>query len=160
MQPLGGAPTRDGNEILARLRERLNGFILNGQQIIQNQIFGTEKVIAQLRNALNDVAISGISFFHFYFSFHNQKSHKGDNLLTIGIHFIKEPEQPEIRAQTIEASRAVLLAVVRLLIMADMVDVNVLLKQADKVRERVQDVEGLKNFSCYIFIYLLRSANA
>jgi hypothetical protein len=59
MQPISGAPTRDPKEVLARLRDNLNGFISTGQQIIQNHPFGTEKVIAQLHGALNDVAIAG-----------------------------------------------------------------------------------------------------
>jgi len=58
MQPIG-APTRDSKEVLARLRDNLNGFISTGQQIIQNHPFATEKVIAQLHTALNDVAIAG-----------------------------------------------------------------------------------------------------
>jgi hypothetical protein len=34
MQPICGAPTRDPKEVLARLRNNLNGFISTGQQII------------------------------------------------------------------------------------------------------------------------------
>jgi len=42
-------------------------------------------------------------------------------LLAIGIHFIQDSEEPNMRAQAVEASRNTLLAVVRLLVMADMV---------------------------------------
>jgi hypothetical protein len=45
----------------------------------------------------------------------------GNSLLEIGIHFVKDTEEPNIRSQTVEASRATLISVVRLLIMADMV---------------------------------------
>jgi hypothetical protein len=41
--------------------------------------------------------------------------------LAIGIHFIQDPEEANLRAQAVEASRNTLLAVVRLLVMADMV---------------------------------------
>nr|CAD2199596.1 unnamed protein product [Meloidogyne enterolobii] len=125
MQPLSGA-TRDGKEVMKRLKERLDSFIMTGQQTVQikTQFPGAEKIFAQLNDALNDVALAG------------------DNLLIIGEPFIADAENPDLRSQTVEASRATLLAVARLLIITDMIDVDILLKKADKVR---QNFNALKN---------------
>ncbi|KAL7073233.1 hypothetical protein ACQ4LE_007132 [Meloidogyne hapla] len=125
MQPLSGA-TRDGKEVMKRLKERLDSFIMTGQQAVQTKIqfAGAEKIFAQLNDALNDVALAG------------------NNLLVIGEPFISDAENPELRLQTVEACRATLLAVARLLIITDMIDVDILLKQADKVRH---NFSALKN---------------
>ncbi|CAK5116848.1 unnamed protein product [Meloidogyne enterolobii] len=99
---------------------------MTGQQTVQikTQFPGAEKIFDQLNDALNDVALAG------------------DNLLIIGEPFIADAENPDLRSQTVEASRATLLAVARLLIITDMIDVDILLKQADKVR---QNFNALKN---------------
>ena len=63
MQPLGAA-SRDGNEVLARLRQHLNDFLMVGQKILQqNHPAGTENVLAQLNEALGGVAIAGFAFY-------------------------------------------------------------------------------------------------
>jgi hypothetical protein len=61
MQPLGGH-SLDGNQTLALLRERLDGFIVTGQKIIQNYPHCGQKVLEQLTSALNDVAMAGKFF--------------------------------------------------------------------------------------------------
>jgi len=68
MQPLSGA-TRDGKEVMKRLKERLDSFIMTGQQTVQikTQFPGAEKIFAQLNDALNDVALAGLFIFLLFF---------------------------------------------------------------------------------------------
>jgi ribosomal protein S15P/S13E len=130
MQPLDGT-SREGNEVLKRLRERLDNFIMTGQQVLQIklQFTGAEKIFAQLTDALNDASLAG------------------NNLLTIGEPFVADAENPNLRAQTVEASRATLLAIARLLIITDMIDVDIMIKQADKVRQHFNALKNVQSKS-------------
>lgn len=54
-------------------------------------------------------------------------------MLQIGFEFIKNSGNVSLRSQTMEAGRSTLMAVAKLLIMADLVDVHLLLNQVEKV---------------------------
>ncbi|KAI3422107.1 hypothetical protein GPALN_012640 [Globodera pallida] len=108
----------DRNQVLARVKDRLDGFIASGVQIIQQHPLASGKVLEKLKEALDSVT----------------------DFLSIAVNFIRNPEDPALRTQVVEASKLTLLAVVRLLVMADMIDVEILLKQVETVRDRLDDV--------------------
>ncbi|KAL3101300.1 hypothetical protein niasHT_028056 [Heterodera trifolii] len=112
----------DRNNVISRVKERLDGFIASGTQIIQQHPLANGKVLKKLKEALDAVASSG------------------DQLLSIAVNFVRNPENAALRAQVVEASKVTLLAVVRLLVMADMIDVEILLRQVETVREKLDDV--------------------
>jgi hypothetical protein len=57
----------------------------------------------------------------------------GRDLIIIGSEFVRNTSSAQLRARTIEAGRAVLMMVARLLIIADTIDLQLILRQADKV---------------------------
>lgn len=56
----------------------------------------------------------------------------GLQLLDVGSKFILNSSNQALRAKTVDVGRLTLLAVAKLLIMADMVDANLILRQAEK----------------------------
>lgn len=57
----------------------------------------------------------------------------GLQLLEVGSKFILNSSNQALRTKIVDIGRSTLLAVAKLLIMADMVDENLLLRQAEKV---------------------------
>ena len=57
----------------------------------------------------------------------------GIELLEIGKKFILNPSSDELRSMSVRVGQSVLMAVVRVLIIADMFDVDLILKQIEKV---------------------------
>jgi hypothetical protein len=55
------------------------------------------------------------------------------DLLVVGCEFIRDTANADLRTKMVGSGRTTLMAVVRLLIMADLVDVDLILKQVEKV---------------------------
>lgn len=51
----------------------------------------------------------------------------------MGSEFVKSPGNANLRARTVKSGQNTLLAVARLMIMADMIEVRLILEQAEKV---------------------------
>uniref|UniRef100_A0A915D7P2 Uncharacterized protein n=1 Tax=Ditylenchus dipsaci TaxID=166011 RepID=A0A915D7P2_9BILA len=111
-----GESSRDGHAVLLRVKQTLEHFLGTGLEIIRNYPLAVGKALEQLNGALNNVRVTG------------------SELLVLGEEFVKSPSNPNLRSKSVDSARNVLMAVAKLLIMADMVDVHLLLDQAEKVR--------------------------
>ena len=120
-----GKSNQNSTEVLLRVQETLDHFLNTGLAIIQNYPLAVGKALDQLNNALNNVRITG------------------SELLRIGSEFIKNAGNGVLRSQTMEAGRGTLMAVAKLLIMADLVDVHLLLDQVEKIYDMIDDASKI-----------------
>ncbi|KAI1719528.1 vinculin family domain-containing protein [Ditylenchus destructor] len=106
----------DGNTVLLHVKQTLENFLAIGEGIIRNYPLAVGKALDELNGALSNVQISG------------------NDLLNVGSEFVKSPGNANLRARTVKAGQNTLVAVARLMIMADMIEVRLILEQAEKVR--------------------------
>lgn len=110
---------KSGAVLVAAVDRTIRNFVEIGHESINDCPIVSGNALEQLNGALQDV------------------EHAGVEMVSAGHDFVAETSSTERRARAIRAARNLLSAVARMLIMADMVDVRVMLLSVSKAQEIV-----------------------